>query len=86
MKEVLDNIVAQLHKHTYSWGSFTNIGGGYENQDEVNVIHLPSTDTKVILVADGHGKQYGKFFAQKTVHFLKEYICANFEFQFNEAK
>ena len=83
---MLENILDKVHSRTYSWGSFTNIGGGYENQDEVGVIHLPSTDTNVLLVADGHGKQYGKFFAQKTVCFLKEYICANFESQFHEDK
>lgn len=69
----------------YSVGFFTDIGGGHENQDRVAIFDLDD-GTKVMVVTDGHGKQYGGFFAKATVDFLKEYICANFKSQFHEDK
>ena len=53
IEQVFDQIVSQIEKNLnsfkISYGLFTDIGGGDENQDEVVTIHEEETDVQMTI-------------------------------------
>ena len=83
LSQIIDEVEEQANKSfTISYGLFTDIGGGNENQDMVKTIAIESENVLVHMCADGHGKQFGKFFAKETIKFMEAYILENLKHEF----